>query len=55
MADDLPSLLPGNPSIDYFVSSELMEGRDRTLSSAEEEAYTEQVDSSQVMENTMLV
>lgn len=35
--------LSGNPSIDYFVSADVMEPQNRTALSAEDEAYSEQV------------
>ncbi|CAM9958536.1 unnamed protein product, partial [Ectocarpus fasciculatus] len=34
---------PGNPSIDYFVSAEAMEGQHRTALSDQDEPYSEQV------------
>lgn len=35
--------LTGNPSIDYFVSADVMEGQHRTTLSEDDDTYSEQV------------
>lgn len=41
-----PLAITGNPSIDYFISAEVMEEPNRTALSDEDEPYSEQVSES---------
>lgn len=43
MASFLCLSLAGNPSIDFFVSADVMEGQHRTALSEDEDTYSEQV------------